>query len=168
MVLGALTDVLRVHVLDWPTKQRFAKEIALGMALVHSLGRMHRDLKSGNVLVTAAGGTMRLKVADFGTATLLDMAWSSTAAVPGGGAGDSARNHTKGLGTPLWMAPEVLAGQAYTYSADVYSYAIVMWEIAAQAEPWPNVQGSFIAPKLLTLIRAGRRPVVDSAWPAAY
>src|SRR3569623_349454 len=108
MVLGALTDVLRVHVLDWPTKRRFAKEIALGMALVHSLGRMHRDLKSGNVLVTAHSGAMTLTVAGGGTATLLDKASSRGDRVaatilpqPQGGAGAESdtrhrTHHTKG------------------------------------------------------------------------
>eukprot|EP00047_Mylnosiga_fluctuans_P020868 m.2515 g.2515 ORF g.2515 m.2515 type:complete len:94 (-) comp865_c0_seq1:164-445(-) len=66
------------------------------------------------------------------------------------------------------MAPEVLAGEVYTYSADVYSHAIVMWEIAAQAEPWADVQGSFVADQLLALLRAGVRPAIDAGWPAVY
>eukprot|EP00047_Mylnosiga_fluctuans_P024786 m.170385 g.170385 ORF g.170385 m.170385 type:complete len:1176 (+) comp9926_c0_seq1:488-4015(+) len=170
---GCLTAVLQTHALDWPTKQRFAHEIALGMALVHSLGRMHRDLKSGNVLVTAAGGTLRVKVADFGTATLLDMArGAGLIGAPVAAAHASAslqpRVRTKGLGTPLWMAPEVLAGEDYTYSADVYSYAIVMWEIAAQAEPWPDVQGAFVGDQLLRLLRAGTRLPAERGWPGQY
>ena len=54
MELGTLTGVLQDTAvdLDWPTRQRFAHETALGMALVHALGHMHRDLKSGNILVT--------------------------------------------------------------------------------------------------------------------
>eukprot|EP00047_Mylnosiga_fluctuans_P022189 m.114663 g.114663 ORF g.114663 m.114663 type:complete len:74 (+) comp9164_c0_seq2:2-223(+) len=43
-----------------------------------------------------------------------------------------------------------------------------MWEIAAQAEPWPAVQGAFLADQLLGRIRAGERPVVSSHWPTAY
>ena len=57
-------------VLDWVTKVRFALETARGMALVHSLNRMHRDLKSANVLVTAPHGILHVKVADFGLARL--------------------------------------------------------------------------------------------------
>ena len=67
------TDKILVARSDWQTKQRFASEIASGMALVHSLGRMHRDLKSGNILATIAQGQVRLKVADFGTATIAGM-----------------------------------------------------------------------------------------------
>ena len=172
--------VLRDRRLDWSTKQRFAHEIALGMALVHSLGRMHRDLKSGNVLVTAAGGTMRLKVADFGTATLLDMAKGAAVHVMAldelvdspdvrSGSDVNDRVRTKGVGTPLWMAPEVLAGsEDYASSADVYSYAIVMWEIASQVYPWADVQGSFLGNKILKLLRDGVRPGIDIGWPATY
>ncbi len=66
------------------------------------------------------------------------------------------------------MAPEVIAGEKYGPSADVYSYSIVMWEIAAQAEPWPDVQGSFITNKLLQRLRAGERPVVEAGWPEQF
>ena len=62
MDLGSLTGVLQRAPLDWTTKGRFALEIAQGMALVHSLHRMHRDLKSGNVLVKLDNGEMRVKV----------------------------------------------------------------------------------------------------------
>jgi LRR receptor-like serine/threonine-protein kinase FLS2 len=163
---------------DWATKKRFAHEIASGMALVHSLGRMHRDLKSGNVLATAVQGRVILKVADFGTVTLAASGgWQmleqstrresaeTTTAI---GVIRLKTQLTKGIGTPLWMAPEILAGHRYGQSADVYSYAIVMWEIAAQAEPWADVDGSFLACKLLDKIDAGERPPVSPEWPGDY
>ena len=62
----------------------------------------------------------------------------------------------------------MLAGEAYSASADVYSYGIVMWEMAAQQEPWPDVQGSFICDQLLALVRAGKRPPIEAGWPHAY
>jgi LRR receptor-like serine/threonine-protein kinase FLS2 len=145
------------------------------MALVHSLGRMHRDLKSGNILATAHRGTIVLKVADFGTATLAAMALQSgpqtETSVLGGeepGDGRAMAQQTKGIGTPLWMAPEIMAGLRYGPSADVYSYAIVLWEIASQEEPWPDVRGPFISNTLHKLISRGERPPVSSDWPAAY
>ena len=51
-------------------KNRFALDIAQGMAHVHGLNRMHRDLKSGNCLVSS---TLRIKVADFGTCAFTDI-----------------------------------------------------------------------------------------------
>ncbi|EGD73489.1 serine/threonine protein kinase [Salpingoeca rosetta] len=50
----------------WALKQRLAADIASGMAFIHSLGKLHRDLKSGNVLVSA---NLRAKITDFGTVT---------------------------------------------------------------------------------------------------
>ncbi len=78
------------------------------------------------------------------------------------------QQHTKGVGTPLWMAPEILAGRAYGLSADVYSYGVVLWEIAAQRDPWMHVQSGFISNELLKRITAGERPAIDEGWPADY
>jgi LRR receptor-like serine/threonine-protein kinase FLS2 len=226
MELGSLMSVLAGPPLDWGTKHRFASEVAAGMALVHSLGRMHRDLKSGNILVTSLAGHMRLKVADFGTATLLTAAGGQLVGPPMAeptstnaqgtrsslassglkshsatstdthsgaltqqdrlrsrlldpreqdsgrfsGPGSSARTHTKMIGTPLWMAPEVLALERYGPGADVYSYAIVMWEIAAQAVPWEDADFGSLGwiDELLVRVRRGDRPPADDAWPAPY
>ncbi len=171
MELGSLTSILQDEATDlpWPLRQRIAFEIASGMALVHSLGRMHRDLKSGNILVTSSHGSMHVKVADFGTAVLVTLATH----VP---SNDEALDmesrvatmRTKGVGTPLWMAPEVLAGSTYGPAADVYSYAIVMWELAARDEPWRDVTGPFLLASLLNAIRADRRPAIDPKWPSAF
>ena len=103
-------------------------EIARGLALVHSLGRMHRDVKADNVLMTQ---DMHAKIADFGTASLVSMAMGAgpettvdvdAQVVSRTG---TVRNVTRGVGTPLWMAPEVLGGEAYDSRADVYSYGMV-------------------------------------------
>ena len=76
---------------------------------------------------------------------------------------------TTNVGTPLWMAPEIMQGcmtktlVPYTLSVDVYSFGIVLWEIAAQRLPWQGVgKGLFNA------ILSGQRPAIDVAWPVAY
>ena len=66
------------------------------------------------------------------------------------------------------MAPEVLAGEPYGKLADVYSYGIVLWEIAALDYPWADLTGAFLTNQLLQAVQAGRRPPIDAAWPAAY
>ena len=178
MELGTLTGVLqdeRIN-LDWETKTRFALETAQGMALVHSLGRMHRDLKSGNILVTASGsiGMMRVKVADFGTATLAGIATNMSEVVnveemvmPMTERMKTLR--TKGVGTPLWMAPEILSGStSYGASADVYSFGIVIWEIASRQEPWLELSGDLIVEELLELLTNGIRPRIGEGWPIEF
>ena len=176
MELGTLRSMLHNAgtELDWPTRQRFVREAALGMALVHSLGHMHRDLKSDNILVSIVAGRMQIKVADFGTATLATLASASVAResmVPLSPAERVATTgrRTKRVGTPLWMAPEVLAGErTYGKSADVYSFGIVMWEVAARCYPWEEVQDADLLDALLCLITSGQRPAVDSEWPDGY
>ncbi len=187
MELGSLTSLLHddnhrlLHPADWATKQRFAMEIASGMALVHSLGRMHRDLKSGNILATMIhGSTVRVKVADFGTATLAgqqqqlqgqqqQQSQQSQQLHQQSHQLHHTMKHTKGVGTPLWMAPELLAGRKYNQSADVYSYAILLWEMASHKYPWEELKGAFISQQVSTRVEAGERPDVNrNEWPATY
>ena len=168
--LGTLADYLHTRTVDWKLKMVFAMDTARGMAHVHSLGRMHRDLKSGNLLVSSS---LHVKVADFGTATIASMAAMEA---PSQGKDDvrmssrASTQRTRGVGTPLWMAPEIIEGNlAYGPSADMYSFGIVMWEIAAQAFPWNDIpETNFFMEKLLGLIKEGRRPVVDAAWLPEY
>ena len=62
-----------------------------------------------------------------------------------GGGGEDGQDHsvafqatmTKGVGTPLWMAPELLVGGTkYGPEVDLYSFAIILWELATRKVPW--------------------------------
>jgi serine/threonine protein kinase len=44
------------------------------------------------------------------------------------------------IGTPMWMAPEVLDNKPYNEAADVYSYAIVLWELLTGEEPFSDIE----------------------------
>jgi LRR receptor-like serine/threonine-protein kinase FLS2 len=174
MERGTLTKYLTEHPsIEWTQKNMFALDTAKGMAHVHSLGRMHRDLKSSNLLISSA---LRVKVADFGTATIAGLAARidpevDTSSIPHlqQQAIRAQTMRTKGVGTPLWMAPEIMSGGRYGPSADIYSYGVVMWEIAAQAEPWAHLPSqSFFMDALLQEILANRRPPIGSDWPAPY
>lgn len=46
---------------------------------------------------------------------------------------------TGGVGTPEWTAPEVLKGEAFNEKADVYSFGVIMWEIATRLKPWSGL-----------------------------
>ncbi|KNC46206.1 TKL protein kinase, variant [Thecamonas trahens ATCC 50062] len=99
-----------------------ALDAARGLAYLHSKGVVHGDMKSPNLLLSGASGRMRLKVADFGLAKLKGNGVATTNA-----------------GTFRWMAPEVMvSGKENTYGkeADVFSFGVVMWELAAGSYPY--------------------------------
>eukprot|EP00047_Mylnosiga_fluctuans_P001094 m.212135 g.212135 ORF g.212135 m.212135 type:complete len:821 (-) comp10141_c0_seq2:110-2572(-) len=179
MEVGSRTSVFQRDLIDWDCRVRLAYEIALGMALVHSLGRMHRDLKSSNVLLIRSTDGLHAKIADFGTATLTRIAdgRTSTAAVRErivsrtSSAQSATQQYTRGVGTVPWMAPEVLSKGRYDGAADVYSFGVVMWEIAAESEPWRDLNappGEAWDMFLLKCLLAHTRPPVDAAWPSIY
>ncbi len=171
--LGDLHKYLTTHTVGWDRKLQFALDTAEGMAHLHSLGKIHRDLKSGNLLVSAS---LRVKVADFGTASFMASSSrlaervSETELDSDDCNSVNIGHHTKGVGTPMWMAPELLEGRvSYGPRVDVYSFGIVMWEIASQQLPWADLNlSNFMMNKLLQTILSGQRPPVDSAWPVAY
>lgn len=83
--------------------------VATALAAIHEAGLVHRDLKPSNVVLTLSGP----RVIDFGIARALDAntSWTTTGTV---------------LGTPGWMAPEVLVGGTATPAADVFAWGLLM------------------------------------------
>jgi len=82
---------------------------------------------------------------------------------------DSRGTMTKAAGTLLWMAPEVFRGdQNYTGAVDVYSYGMVMWELATRKKPWvdelPDNTESFW--QLSRALQTGRRPAIPETLTA--
>jgi len=62
------------------------------------------------------------------------------------------------VGSPLWMAPEILNDQEYTEKIDVYSFAICMWEILTNNLPWENLNLN----QLTRAVSSGIRPEIPS------
>ncbi|MFD0902783.1 serine/threonine-protein kinase [Actinomadura sediminis] len=90
--------------------------VASALAAIHAAGLVHRDLKPANVMLTLSG----CRVIDFGIAGSQDS--------PGAGGTDRPGRTGKGkvLGTPGWMAPEVLAGGAATPAADIFAWGCLI------------------------------------------
>ncbi|CAM0903783.1 unnamed protein product [Alopecurus aequalis] len=96
-----------------PEAATVVKQLAEALAICHSRGVAHRDVKPDNVLLDAYGceGPLRARLADFGSA-----AWI--------GGGETARGL---VGTPHYVAPEVVEGGEYGEKADVWSAGVVLY-----------------------------------------
>lgn len=119
---GSLTDVLyflndrQMH-LNEPEIAYICREVLQGLASLHGIKRIHRDIKSDNTLVTRSG---QVKIADFGFCAQLTTK-------------ENKRNTV--IGTPFWMAPEVCRGLEYDSKADVWSTGVLAIECAEGAPP---------------------------------
>ncbi|EEY53027.1 protein kinase [Phytophthora infestans T30-4] len=97
-------------------KVKIALHVAHALTYLHSLSPVviHRDLKSRNILLTA---DLDAKLTDFGI---------SRERVD--------QTMTAGVGTSLWMAPEVLMGERYDDKADIFSFGVVLSELDLQLQ----------------------------------
>eukprot|EP00035_Acanthoeca_spectabilis_P004879 m.107762 g.107762 ORF g.107762 m.107762 type:complete len:1248 (-) comp12772_c0_seq8:122-3865(-) len=179
MEIGSLRRVLSdsQRSLDFDRRAVIAVQIAKGVHHLHKLKIVHRDLKSDNVLLDA---NMTAKIADFGTSKLLTgskplrMRRESheSLTVDPTGSMDAAGGMTRGVGTTVWMAPEIFLGQTeYGPAIDAYSFGIIMWELATRQWPWEELNSdSFINlfSKLDAALRKGLRPTIPPAFAAEH
>jgi serine/threonine protein kinase len=119
---GCLTEVLEQF--EYGVKMT-ESQIALtclatlrGLAYIHSLHRIHRDIKSDNILIGIDGS---VKLADFGYAAQLTQQKQKRNTI---------------VGTPYWMAPELIRGQNYDQKVDLWSLGIMVMEMAEGEPPY--------------------------------
>ncbi len=109
------------HRLSLAQRLRLFLAVCEAVAYAHAQGVLHRDLKPSNVLVSAGGEP---KLLDFGVARLL---------APAG----SERTLTVPLMTPEYASPEQVRGERLTPASDVYSLAVMLFELLTGVRPYP-------------------------------
>ncbi|XP_051567212.1 dual specificity testis-specific protein kinase 2-like isoform X1 [Myxocyprinus asiaticus] len=125
---GNLEQLLNSDVsLSWSVRISLSLDIARGLQYLHSMGIFHRDLTSKNCLVCWENGHCSAVVGDFGLAEKIpdhrNEADKQTLAV---------------VGSPYWMAPEVLRGEHYDEKVDVFAYGIILCEIIGRIQADPD------------------------------
>jgi serine/threonine protein kinase len=137
------------------------------MYFVHCGGIIHRDLKPANVLLDQASHYP--KIADFGLsreADLNSIITEDTIAplcIPPGI--DKTMAMTGSVGSPLYMAPEIIAGRGYSSKADVFSFGVLLYEIVTGKQPRQDCGDASLSTFYKKVTAGAREEISDTVEP---
>lgn len=134
-----------------------ARDIAEALRFLHShchvgASIIHRDLKPDNVGFNSAG---ELKLFDFGLCTCVKLRANV----------NEAYEMTGNTGSLRYMAPEIALKKPYNEKADVYSFCIMLWQMAKDKVPFKGMTREDF---MTNVVVRGERPKLDKSWPRAF
>ena len=127
-------------------KLRWLEDLCGGVAYAHENGVLHRDIKPSNLIIDRSG---RLKILDFGVARMVGTGTKATALI----------------GTPGYMAPEQILGDAVDARSDVFSIGVVAYELLSYTEAFPGETMPTISHRVLNVEPVSIAAIVPDIQP---
>jgi serine/threonine protein kinase len=133
------------HPFTWKEKIKMSYDIVDALCSIHNNNAIHRDLHPGNILYLKSKNYWY--ISDFGFCGPADKPTKST------------------YGNLPYVAPEVIAGKGYTFKSDIYSFGMLMWEIANEQTPFNNYERDYyLAMKIIEGMRPRNVPGIPSEY----
>jgi len=126
---GNLQEYMKHNMLTYQHKLNIMLDVAKALHYLHNRYPeivLHRDMKPSNILINKHGGA---KLSDFGISKMVKKKQ-----------GNNYNSHSSEKGTYIWMSPEVLSGNNYNCSTDVYSFGLIMYYIWTGTLPFSELQ----------------------------